>query len=79
MHSYSPVKSASPSRHGDEMPKKLYLTGPLEPATIFTGLFKEFLEADRDFLLKTDDPAVPSFAAQLINEHYPPQSQLPLD
>lgn len=61
------------------MPKKLYLAKPLEPALIFHGLFKEFLEADRDFLLKTDDPAVPSFATKLIEEHYPPQSQLPLD
>lgn len=61
------------------MPRKLYLTGPLEPATTFQQLFKEFLEVDRDFLIKTDDPAVPSFAAALIENHYPPQSQLPLD
>ncbi len=74
-----PVKSASPSRDGDTVPKKLRLTGPLEPALIFRELFKEFLKADKEFLVKTDDPAVPSFAEKLIEEHYPPQSQLPLD
>lgn len=61
------------------MPKKLYLTEPLEPAVIYSGLLDEFTAADEDFQVKTDDPAVPSFAAQLIEYHYPPQSQLPLD
>jgi hypothetical protein len=59
------------------MPKKLHLT--LEPAVTFNGLLAEFLEVDKSFTLKTNDPAVPSFAAQLIEDHYPPQSQLPLD
>ena len=57
------------------MPKKLY---PSEPPVIFQGLYKEFLEDDQEFLVKTVDPAVPTFAQELIDEHYPPQSELPL-
>lgn len=58
------------------MPKKLFTT---EPAVFFAELFKEFLTEDREFLIKTPDPVVPSFAAELINQHYPAQTQLPLD
>lgn len=59
------------------MPKKL--RGQLEAPIILQELFKEFLANDKDFVLKTDDPAPKPFAAALISEHYPPQTQLPLD
>lgn len=58
------------------MPKKLFAS---EPAVFYAELFREFLEEDRDFLIKTPDPVTPSFAAEVIAEHYPPQTQLPLD
>lgn len=58
------------------MPKKLYSS---EPPIIFQELYRAALTSDRDFLVRTTDPTPPSFAAKLIDEHYPPQSQLPLD
>ena len=66
------------------MPKKLFTT---EPPVIFDELLAEFVETfpgnadegEAPFSVKTDDPVVPSFSAELINTHYPPQSQLPLD
>lgn len=59
------------------MPKKLF--GPLEPPVILQELFKEFLVKDKEFVLRTTDPAPELFADKLIAEHYPPQTQLPLD
>jgi hypothetical protein len=58
-----------------------------EPAVIFDELLAESreqaasaeLEEDRVFEIKTTDPVVPSFADELINQHYPAQTQLPLD
>lgn len=58
------------------MPKKLY---PSEPPVFFHELFKATLEDDRDFVIHTPDPVYTPFAPALIEEHYPPQSQLPLD
>lgn len=58
------------------MPKKLY---PSEPPVIFQALYREALDVDRDFLVNTDDPAPEAFAEKLISEHYPPQSELPLN
>lgn len=58
------------------MPKKLHTS---EPPIIFQELYKAALASDRDFLVRTTDPTPLSFAAKLIDEHYPPQSQLPLD
>ena len=66
------------------MPKKMFTT---EPAVIFDELLTESrekaasteLEEDRVFEVKTADPVVPSFASELISQHYPAQTQLPLD
>lgn len=58
------------------MPKKLF---PTEPAVTFIELYEQFLEVDRNFLVKTDDPVAPTFADALIAQHYPPQTELPLD
>lgn len=57
------------------MPKKLY---PSEPAIIFDDLYAEALEVDNEFSLKMSDPTPELFADKLINEHFPPQSELPL-
>lgn len=59
------------------MPKKLF--GPLEPPVILEELLAEFLAADEEFVLKTDDPVAPTFANELIDVHYPSQAQLPID
>lgn len=58
------------------MPRKLY---PSEPAVFFEQLLKETHAEDPEFAVKTTDPAYESFVNDLINEHFPPQSQLPLD
>lgn len=55
------------------MPRKLY-----EPACFFDELLAETLEQDSTFVTHTPDPTYKSFAQSLINEHYPPQSELPL-
>lgn len=55
------------------MPKKTY-----EPARIFEQLLLETREVDGKFVVKTDDPAPELFAENLINQHYPAQSELPL-
>ncbi len=57
------------------MPKKLYAS---EPPVIFQQLYREALGVDKDFVVRTTDSEPPTFAAALINEHYPPQSELPL-
>lgn len=64
------------------MPKKLY---PSEPAVTFDAVLDEFrqflreLPEPEDFEIHTSDPAPEQFAGALIDEHYPPQHQLPLD
>jgi len=62
------------------VPKKMYVK---EPPVIFNELLAEVRasqpEGEPEFTINTDDPAPPPFAAALIEEHYPPQSQLPLD
>lgn len=55
------------------MPKKLY-----EPASIFTTLLAETLDVDPEFSITTPDSVPEEFADALINEYYPPQSELPL-
>lgn len=55
------------------MPRKRFET----PLT-FETLLEETLEVDPEFVLHTPDAAAPSFAATLINEHYPPQGELQL-
>ena len=62
------------------MPKKL-----LEQPHIFNTLLAETHAAEQavdpaatPFAVKTDDPTCKSFADDLINEHYPAQSELPL-
>lgn len=49
-----------------------------ESAVLFRELFRETLEQDRDFVIVTDDPKPELFADELIAQHYPPQSELPL-
>lgn len=62
------------------MPKKLF--GPLEEPLIFQELLvstRATLEEDETFDVKTDDPTYVSFADAVIAEHYPPQTQLPIE
>jgi hypothetical protein len=72
---------ASPSQLENTMPKKLF---PSEPARIFNALLAETEErlqalVDLDsFTVHTDDPAYTPFADTLIEEHFPPQTELPL-
>lgn len=62
------------------MPRKLF--GPLEEPLIFQELMvavEATLEEGETFDVKTDDPMYASFADAVIAEHYPPQTQLPID
>lgn len=57
------------------MPKKHFVR---EPAVTFQGLYDEWLAIDPEFVINTPDSAPELFADKLIDEHYPPQSELPL-
>jgi hypothetical protein len=63
------------------MPKKLF---PSEPARIFNALLTETEERLKaqvepdSFTVHTDDSVYESFADTLIEEHFPPQTELPL-
>lgn len=61
------------------MPKKMYV---MEPAVFFDNLLEETREAQGEgepkFTVQTSDPIYKSFITELLNEHYPPQSELPL-
>jgi hypothetical protein len=57
------------------VPKKLY---PSEPAVLFELLHASTLEADPEFTIRTTDPTYKSFASELIDQHFPSQSELPL-
>lgn len=73
------------------MPKKQFVRVSKlrvsEPSVIFVQLLDEFrahaltaeLEEDRSFKIVTPDPAMPSFADELIHQYYPPRHQLLLD
>jgi hypothetical protein len=62
------------------MPRKLY---PSEPAVFFNQLLTEVHaaqpETEPKFSVKTADPVYKSFTSELFDEHFPVQSQLPLD
>lgn len=62
------------------MPKKMYQR---EPAWFFEQLLDEVHATaqpdESKFTVKTDDPVYASFAAELIEQHYPPQTELPLN
>lgn len=62
------------------MPKKVY-----EPTRLFDELLAETHAAEEaadpttpKLAVRTDDPTYKSFADELIAQHYPPQSELPL-
>lgn len=61
------------------MPKRMYV---LESPVIFDALLEEVNAAKKDgepdFQVVTPNPTPESFAATLIDQHYPPQSELPL-
>lgn len=60
------------------MPKKLRME-LTEPPIIFDTLLAEFNEGDSEFVVHTPDSVVEQVADELIAQHYPPQSELPLD
>lgn len=63
------------------MPKRLF---PSEPAKIFNALLAETeeqlqsLPEPETFTVHTTDPTYKPFADTLIEEHFPPQTELPL-
>ena len=62
------------------MPKKMY---QLEPAWFFEQLLEEMHATQQPgepkFSTDTADPVYASFAEEVIETHYPPQSELPLN